>query len=508
MKSPLSRREFLKLAGLLSMSYALPPSISKASFSNDNSNGQNVLIVVFDAWSALNISQYGYNRRTTPNLERLAEKAIVYHNHFAGGHFTTPGTASLLTGTTSWTHRAFKHNEVVNAVAEHNIFNAFSGYHRLAYTHNPLADTLLHQFMTDMESYTPWPDQYFQKDPLNFTFFKNDQDIASLGWRRGMKRLEAGHAYTLFLSQIYEYFINKKVADLAPDFPRGIPNYSELGLNYFTLEQGMDWLSSSLNNAPQPFLGYYHFLPPHDPYNTRRDFMDNFASENYQLSDKPLHFLDQTIPDDRMIDHHRWYDEFILYVDAEFARLYNQLEQNGILDNTWLILTSDHGEMFERGILGHTAPVFHQPILHIPLMIFPPGQNRRVDIFEKTEAIDLLPSLLQITEQDIPGWAEGIVMPPFDRSAPNPERDISTIQVEKRDAHGKISEASAVIVRGDYELIWYFGYEQLEDEFIELYDLSNDPEEKINLYSSQKNNVADLLGTLKEKVQALNLTYQ
>jgi len=365
MKSSLSRREFLKLAGLLSMSYAIPPSISKASIAGENSSSQNVIIVVFDAWSALNISLYGYNRLTTPNLERLAEKAIIYHNHSTGGHFTTPGTASLLTGTTAWTHRAFKHNEVVNATAENNIFNAFNGYHRLAYTHNPLADTLLRQFLTDIDEHTPWPDQYFEKDPLNFTLFKNDQDIASLGWRRGMKRLEAGHAYTLFLSQIYEHFINKKVADIALNFPRGIPNYSELGLNYFTLEQGIDWLSNSLSTAPQPFLGYYHFLPPHDPYNTRRDFMDAFVDENYQLSNKPIHLLDQGIAEDRMIDRHRWYDEFILYVDAEIARLYDLLEQNGILDNTWLVLTSDHGEMFERGILGHIAPVFHQPITHI-----------------------------------------------------------------------------------------------------------------------------------------------
>ncbi|MBC8503984.1 MAG: sulfatase-like hydrolase/transferase [Chloroflexi bacterium] len=492
------------------MSYAIPPSISRANIANENSNGQNVLIVVFDAWSALNISLYGYNHPTTPNLERLAAKAIVYHNHFAGGHFTTPGTASLLTGTTAWTHRAFKHNEIVNASTENNIFNVFNRYHRLAYTHNPLADTLLRQFLLDIEEHTPWPDQYFQKDPLNFTLFKKDQDIASLGWRRGMKRLEAGHAYTLFLSQIYENFINNKVADIAPNFPRGIPNYSELGLNYFTLEQGIDWLSSSLSTAPQPFLGYYHFLPPHDPYNTRQDFMDTFVGENYQLSNKPIHLLDQGIAEDRMIDRHRWYDEFILYVDAEFARLYHQLEQNGMLENTWLILTSDHGEMFERGILGHVAPVFHQPISHLPLMIFPPDQKQRVDIFDKTNAIDILPTALQITEQGIPDWAEGIILPPFGSSTSRVDRDISTIQVERRDSNGRIAEATAMLVRGDYKMMWYFGYEQLEEdtEFVEMYDLARDPEELHNLFSIQKLVADEMLGTLRANIDELNSVYR
>ena len=49
-------------------------------------NHPNVLIVVFDAWSALDCSLYGYPRDTTPNIKRLAEKATIYHNHYAAGY--------------------------------------------------------------------------------------------------------------------------------------------------------------------------------------------------------------------------------------------------------------------------------------------------------------------------------------------------------------------------------------------------------------------------------------
>ncbi len=66
-----------------------------------------MVVIVFDAFSAYNISLYGYQRETTPNIARWAERAVVYHNHNAGGNFTIPGTASLLTGTYPWTHRAF-----------------------------------------------------------------------------------------------------------------------------------------------------------------------------------------------------------------------------------------------------------------------------------------------------------------------------------------------------------------------------------------------------------------
>ncbi|MHA2254088.1 MAG: sulfatase-like hydrolase/transferase, partial [Candidatus Kariarchaeaceae archaeon] len=209
-------------------------------------------------------------------------------------------------------------------------------------------------------------------------------------------------------------------------------------------------------------------------------------------------------------EKHRRYDEFILYVDAEFARLYEQLDQNGILDDTWLILTTDHGEMFERGILGHINPVFHQPISHIPLLIFPPGQNERIDIHDKTSAIDLLPTLLKVTNQDIPDWVEGVVIPPFKTSNSQIEPDISTIQIEKLDNNNRVAEATAMLVRGNYKLMWYFGYEQLEEgaELIELYDLANDPEELQNLYSSNQDIADEMLSTLETKLADLNESYQ
>jgi hypothetical protein len=82
------------------------------------------LIVVFDAWSAANISPFGYERQPTPNLARLAEKAIVYHQHYAGGHFTTPGAASLLTGLLPWEHPIFNlYQHLDEKFIQKNIFH-------------------------------------------------------------------------------------------------------------------------------------------------------------------------------------------------------------------------------------------------------------------------------------------------------------------------------------------------------------------------------------------------
>nr|MBC8503983.1 sulfatase-like hydrolase/transferase [Chloroflexota bacterium] len=248
MRKSISRREFLKLAGALSMSYALPQCTSRQSISLDNAFGENILIIVFDAWSASNIPLFGYQRNTTPHLERLAKKAVVYHNHYAGGHFTTPGTASLLTGTLPWTHQSFSYGgRVDDALKDKNIFHAFRHHHRLAYSHNPYADTLLRQFMDDINQYSPKEELYLKNALMLDSLFPDDQDIASIGWSRALKNLDEGYSYSLYLSRLYEIYL-KKLEKSIPNFPRGLPtNYK--GLIFFTLEQAIDSLTDILTRT-------------------------------------------------------------------------------------------------------------------------------------------------------------------------------------------------------------------------------------------------------------------
>src|SRR5512143_2493607 len=157
MSSTFNRRDFLKLGGLLPASLSAPAVMKALSSTSQSAAGsQNVIIVVFDAFSAYNISLYGYSRDTMPNMARLAKKAVVYHNHFAGSNFATSGTASLLTGTLPWTHRALQPTHTVDpSFVNRNIFTAFKDYYRLAYTHNGWAWTLLRQFQQQMDDLIP-----------------------------------------------------------------------------------------------------------------------------------------------------------------------------------------------------------------------------------------------------------------------------------------------------------------------------------------------------------------
>lgn len=503
MHSPLSRREFLKLAGLAAFSRLLP---RQWVMSGDVGSGSpNILVIVFDAWSATNTSLYGYPRQTTPHLEELSANAIVYHHHVAGGHYTVPGVASLLTGMTSWKHKAFNFgHQFRQPFLQQNIFHQFASFYRSSYTHNPIADALIRQFSQDIDDFTPWDDLYIESDTF-LKLFSNDSDIAAIATNRALKQVEKGYSYSLFLGEIYSCIKTRIAQRFSRLFPLGLPNYDETA--FFTLEEGIDWVIRKTQKQPEPFFGYYHFFPPHDPYHPRQDFVDAFAKDGYIPVDKPLHFLHKGIGQPEWARHQRQrYDEFILYMDSEFARLYRALQQQGILENTWLILTSDHGEMFERGITGHTTPVFYQPITHIPLVIFPPGHQGRIDIDRTTSAVDVLPTVLYLSNQAVPSWTEGRILPPFtSASFEKDERIISTVQLEYVDEQGVIHSGTAMARKGNYKLIWYFGYPELDEgEFFELYDLSVDGDELVNLYPAHKDVADELLAHLRHNLDNMS----
>jgi len=99
--SQISRRDFLKMLTLASFPFL---GVRWPRLAGDMGNllqskrGPNILVLIFDTLSAHHLSLHGYQRETTPNLARFAERATVYHSHHAGASFTSPGVASIFTG--------------------------------------------------------------------------------------------------------------------------------------------------------------------------------------------------------------------------------------------------------------------------------------------------------------------------------------------------------------------------------------------------------------------------
>ena len=211
MPSPMrmSRRDFVKLLLLLSV----PPSLRKMRLGNGAGAAQerqhpNVLILLFDTLSAPHLSVYGYRRETTPNLARFAESATVYHAHYAAGNFTAPGTASLLTGTYPWSHRAFHHAGIVTpGFAPRHLFRLFRDtHHRLAYPHNLWAHLLLNQFREDVETYVD-PAEFSLADFTFYDrFFSADTELhiaVGIGESTGGELSSAIEIITVHLSLIH-----------------------------------------------------------------------------------------------------------------------------------------------------------------------------------------------------------------------------------------------------------------------------------------------------------------
>ncbi len=510
---PMNRRDFLKLMSLLPPSAFFSRFIEAPEHPLQDPSAKNVLVVVFDTFSAEHISFYGYPRQTMPNLARIAERATVYHNHHAGGNWTTPGTATLLTGTYPWTHRAFSQRDrIAPGGVQRNIFTLFDRYYRLGYSHNTIVNRFLYQFYDELDLLKPQK-ELFTANNLTFDkLFPWDADIAPLSWDRIMAEGEKGYTYSLFFAALYEKYHQAAVAGLAKDFPRGIPHTGED--SYYRLEDGIDWLKARLSEIPQPFVGYFHYLPPHRPYNTRREFVNVFAGDEvgYYL-EKPRHPVfdrenaGKPLPLAYQKVQRQLYDEFILYVDAEFGRLFDSMQKDGLLENTWVVFTSDHGEMFERGVFGHKTPLLYEPVVRIPLLIMEPGQQKRVDIHAPTGAADLLPTLAKITGQPVPDWSEGSVLPPF---APAAEHPVFALEATDSKENAPLNPASVMMIKGRYKLTCYFGYAELEGmgPRFELYDLENDPQEMQDLYSESFPVARELRDEILAKVKEVDKPYQ
>lgn len=509
MPKTIDRREFLKLASLLPVSSSISRLERLVKQGNQlQGKPKNVIVIVFDAFSAYDISMYGYARETTPNITRLAKRAVVYHNHFAGGSFTSPGTASLLTGVLPWSHRAFRPNsKVAQPFVTRNIFSAFPNHHRMAYTHNSWADTLLRQFHENIEDLIPREQLLLDSyDKLIQGLFRNDDDIASVSWLRGMHLGEEGHAYSLFLSHLYQAYQEKRNSKLRTLFPRGAPTS---GTDEFILETATETAGQKMIESPQPFLAYFHFLPPHEPYHTVHEFFNSFKGDGVKTLQKPTDIFANYGGKTSQADWRRQYDEFILYCDKEFGKLYDRLESAGLLENSWLVLTSDHGEMNERGIKGHMTDALYQPVVRVPLMIFEPGRQTGMDIHERTSAIDVLPTLAYLAGEKNPDWTEGIILPPYSAADQFSNRDLYVIRANHNDQFAAFTIASTIMVKENYKLHYYFGYPEVPAEgLVRLFDIQSDPEEMVELSTSRQGIASELLHELQVKLDEVNAPYR
>ena len=261
------------------------------------------------------------------------------------------------------------------------------------------------------------------------------------------------------------------------------------------------------DSLPQasPYLGYFHLWSPHGPYNARKEFTGIFHDDLKEPA-KPRHALaGDNFSEEEMLKNHRQYDELIAELDAEFGQVLSDLERSGVLQNSYVIVTSDHGELYARGEIDHASALMYAPVTHIPLLISAPGQQTRSDFHSLTSNLDLVPTLLQIAGQEIPDWAEGRLLPGLGGTQ-DAHRSIFSMVAKDNAAFRPITRATFTLIKDSHELFFFTGYPDHPDTF-ELYNLQEDPQELHDLFRKDITTASQMKDELLEAIHTANRNY-
>jgi arylsulfatase A-like enzyme len=457
----------------------------------------NIILVTFDALTARNMSVYGYKKNTTPFITEWAREAVLFSYAESESNFTTPSTASLMTGKRVWTHQTYQiegtpvksHDESLPALLKKN------GYYNMAFIVNPHTSV---EILGMADS--------FDIAPISVDFSKPATLVGlHFGYLEAFLSRSFGNKIRLHKWVLKNDFILGKLLRLLSNdfYSTTVP--PEKAFNRFLKEVGADIHS--------PFFAWIHVLPPHDPYLPSESFKryfnpsDNLRSFKAQqkIKDESYKYLFDylKLPEEMQSDVDLlkdYYDEFIRYCDKQFEDFIVQLRKREEIKNTIVILTSDHGESFEHGYFTHGGPFLYEQVTHIPLIFKEPGQSDGKVIEQIVEQIDIPATILDLVGIEVPSWMEGRSLVPLMRGERLPNRPAFSMNLEGNPSRGhQISKGSIALWEGDYKLIHY-----LEREESLLFNLKRDPDELSNLFGAEPDKGKHLLGLIQNKLKMVN----
>ena len=310
-----------------------------------------VVLVVIDGARADHVGCYGYPRKTTPNIDRLAESSVVFEQHFCQSTETKSSTASLLTSQYWDTHLADGPRALLKGTFTWEGGLEAAGFRTALFSSNLKASPVFG--IGD-----------------GFQHAECDRDLEPLV-QEGEKRV-----------------------------------HPEVLVRAFRR-----WVEG---NAGERFFAYLHFMPPHNPYLQPEEMTKLFEGlEPVNFKPGGFEFPERVQPPRPILPPlPEWinlYDANLRYGDWAIAEVERLLRELGLFDNTLLIVTADHGEGFgEHGYVWHGSGVYDD-VTHIPLLIRFPGDRmagRRIGTL--TQTVDLLPTIFDLLKVRYPRqWIQG-----------------------------------------------------------------------------------------------------
>lgn len=403
----------------------------------------NVLLITVDTLRADRMSLYGAERETTPFMQELSATSTVFGRHLSQAGCTFPSVNSMLT----------------SRPAEHFL------------------DRASEYGMVIPEDTTSLPEIFVDEDYVTMAVSTSSivRKTPSINQRGGYDR----------------GFMR---------FDESCEIGSAACVNQVVLE-ALDGRSERLRE--RPFFLYLHYLEPHSPYRPPKTHEFRWAGpapdrrwvrrgEGHTLmrnhySEGGARFTHDHPYVQHLLD---LYDEEIRYFDDSFRDLLGALEERGILDDTIVMLVSDHGEEFlEHDQAAHCRDIAYQTNLWVPWIVQLPARHPLHDavaggrIDQLSANLDVAPTLLGLL-----GWSErpeAEVFEGVDFSAL--WRGVADADEPLRRYVAAAQGTNRVLRVGDWKIIV-----DLETDAVELYDLATDPGETQDLSSREPERLAQL----------------
>ncbi len=387
----------------------------RAPVSAPPAGARNVLVIVLDAVRADALGAYGASRATSPHLDSLARGGVRFATAVATAPWTRPTHRSIFTGEYPrlWpggasTFLARMDSDSAPRLAE---WFAAHGYATGAFVANFF--------------YTGW-DAGFAAGFVHYRDFPRTTEQV-------LRTSTLGQ--TVMARALYDARSPRDVwrALLANDFsvpPRPLNADKDAPL---VTDEFLDWHAAL---GRQPFFAFLNYFDAHLPYDPPPPFRTRFSAT----------------PDARAS-----YDGAVAFLDAEIGRLLRELDRRGALDETLVVITADHGELFgEHGFFEHTSNLYHK-LLHVPLVLHLPQRVPAGVVVQQVASVRDLPAT--ITELALPGSAHpfpGVSLAGHWQADGGRPTSAALALVER----GVRSDSSLPFTRGDmvslHDATWHF----------------------------------------------------
>lgn len=444
-----------------------------------------IILLVLDAAGASHFSLYGYQRPTTPCLERLAPETAVYRHCFTTAPWTVPAHVSLFTGLYPHEHGA---NTTLTGMPE-DLYTLPEvlremGYRTIGISSNLLVSRPLgfHRGFDkfyEMTSLFQEP-QYLHTRSQYLRAKKNlkgDRDKIKYIWRYIKESGDFAFPAKKVIDRYYKKYFGDTLSSSAFMTCRSmrltkklVKHYQENGTPFFLFINLME--THGRYKAPAPFNR--KFLGPGHGSGTR------FYNEEH----KELVYVEDPQLREELAAHlGLGLDQEILFTDSVIGDFYEFLRRQGLWDRMLFIVTSDHGGgLGEHNLFAHFFGL-HNELIHVPLIIkYPRDYGIAGDITRLAQLNDIFATLLQVADSPLP-------VPFSSHSLFNSHREFALAglldnrrgidYLRRRFSEFKVWSCMlpglALVVNDLWKLIRW------EDGAEELYDLNRDPVEKINL---------------------------